>query len=45
MITFFSSRSFIFPGLCALHLLTGQEPYEELLRNVHCPDYLKSQVS
>jgi hypothetical protein len=31
-------------GLCVLHLLTGNEPYEELLKDVHCPVYLKEQV-
>ena len=28
-------------GLATLHLLTGQEPYEELLVDVRCPAYLK----
>ena len=28
-------------GLATLHLLTGQEPYEELLADVRCPAYLK----
>lgn len=27
-------------GLCFLHLLTGHEPYEELLKDVKCPTYL-----
>ena len=31
-------------GLSVLHLLTGEEPYEELLKNVLCPLYLKQQV-
>ena len=36
----FSSDTFGL-GLCFLHLLTGHEPYEELLREVRCPPYLK----
>jgi hypothetical protein len=28
-----------------LHLLTGEEPYEELLRDVHCPEYLVRSIS
>lgn len=31
-------------GLCFLHLLTGQEPYEELLKDVHCPVYLADRL-
>lgn len=27
-------------GLCLFHLLTGYAPYEELLKDVHCPAYL-----
>jgi serine/threonine protein kinase len=32
-------------GLSFLHLLTGLEPYEELLADVHCPDYLRINLS
>ena len=28
-----------------LHLLTGQEPYEELLQDIRCPAYLKQELS
>jgi len=31
-------------GLCFLHLLTGQEPYEELLMDVRCPAYLAERL-
>ncbi len=31
-------------GLCFLHLLTGFEPYEELLKDVRCPKYLTSRL-
>lgn len=31
-------------GLSYLHLLTGYEPYEELLKDVHCPAYLHSRL-
>ena len=31
-------------GLCMLHLLTGEEPYEELLSTVCCPKYLVDQL-
>lgn len=36
-----SYASDTFPlGLCLFHLLTGYAPYEELLKDVHCPAYL-----
>ena len=35
----FSADTFCL-GLSFLHLLTGLEPYEELLRDVRCPEYL-----
>lgn len=31
-------------GLCLLHLLTGYAPYEELLKDVHCPAYLVARL-
>lgn len=31
-------------GLSFFHLLTGLEPYEELLKEVKCPSYLKDQL-
>jgi hypothetical protein len=31
-------------GLSFLHLLTGHEPYEELLKDVKCPPYLAVQL-
>lgn len=31
-------------GLAFLHLLTGREPYEELLRDVRCPEYLRCRL-
>jgi serine/threonine protein kinase len=32
-------------GLCFLHLLTGHEPYEELLKDVKCPVYLQELLA
>jgi hypothetical protein len=32
-------------GLCYLHLLTGLEPYEEILKNVKCPAYLSKRLT
>lgn len=31
-------------GLAMLHLLTGQDPYEELLKDVKCPKYLENAL-
>lgn len=31
-------------GLCFLHLLAGDEPYEEHLKSVRCPLYLKGRL-
>lgn len=31
-------------GLCVVHLLTGYEPYEELLKEVRCPKYLLTRL-
>eukprot|EP01038_Epipyxis_sp_PR26KG_P012115 gene12115-16221_t len=32
-------------GLCFFHLIAGYEPYEELLKNVSCPSYLRKQLN
>mmetsp|Transcript_205 Transcript_205/g.460 ORF Transcript_205/g.460 Transcript_205/m.460 type:complete len:1254 (+) Transcript_205:3-3764(+) len=32
-------------GLCFFHLLTGYEPYEELLKDVRCPPYLCEKLA
>ena len=32
-------------GLSVLHLLTGHEPYEELLKEVKCPPYLMEELT
>ena len=39
------SASSLSVGLCMLHLLTGQEPYEELLQDIRCPAYLKQELA
>lgn len=39
----FSSDTFCL-GLCFLHLLTGYEPYEEILKDVHCPRHLYKKL-
>ena len=39
----FSADTFCL-GLSYLHLLTGHAPYEELLADVKCPEYLKNQL-
>jgi hypothetical protein len=31
-------------GLCFLHLLTGDFPYEEILESVRCPDTLRREL-
>jgi hypothetical protein len=31
-------------GLSFLHLLTGNAPYEELMKDIHCPSYLKERL-
>jgi serine/threonine protein kinase len=32
-------------GLCAVHLLTGAAPYEELLSELHCPPLLRKEIT
>jgi serine/threonine protein kinase len=32
-------------GLCAVHLLTGAAPYEELLSELHCPALLRKEIT
>ncbi len=39
----YSSDTFCL-GLSFLHLMTGYEPYEELLKDVHCPEYLRDRL-
>jgi serine/threonine protein kinase len=39
----FASDTFAL-GLCFLHLLTGHEPYEEMMAAVHCPAFLHSKI-
>ena len=39
----YSSDTFCL-GLAFLHLMTGYEPYEELLKDVHCPEYLRDRL-
>jgi hypothetical protein len=32
-------------GLSFFHLLTGNAPYEELMKDIHCPVYLKESLN
>jgi hypothetical protein len=40
----FSADTFCL-GLAFFHLLSGEEPYEEHLKAVRCPDYLQKRLS